>query len=91
LQTNKIFLFDATIIPHEIILLFTTNNMKYIKKQNRVVIDEWISIELTELTFVLFKSVREGIDDLLKKKVENKIDGVDEKLKILQNILNILI
>jgi hypothetical protein len=110
--------FDLTLVPHLILLLFTPGNeitlansgKKQTSKTNRddrrcarVILRNWIEMEVTELQLAIFRRIRVEIEKLLSAKMiasHNHISAasgtcgnreIETRSRLLASILNILV
>ena len=88
---NKLFLFDATVIPHTSILLFSNSDLVYNYKTQRVSVSGWIEMSITELHCILFRRLQREIEDLLRCKVECPQTDISVRQKNLTYIVSLLV
>ena len=91
MASTKLFLFDATVVPHAAVLLFSANNLVLNKKRDRVLVGGWIEMHITELHCILYRRLQREIEDLLRSKVENTKLDISRRQQILRFIVQTLL
>ena len=77
MASSKLFIYDATLIPHAALLLFSGSQLQFTShKRNRVVVGGWIEMELSELHAVLYRRLQKEIEQLLRLIVEQPEGGL---------------
>lgn len=88
---NKPFLFDATVVPHASVLLFSNSELVYTHKTSRVCVSGWIEMNITELHCILFRRLQREIEELLRVKVEDPSVDISVRQKNLTYIVSMLV
>ena len=87
-MNNKVFLFDATVVPHTAVLLFSNANLVWNSDRDRVSVGGWIEMCITELHCVLFRRLQREIESLLRAKVEDPtLDIADRQCTLRHAVL----
>ena len=88
---NKLFLFDATLVPHAAVLLFSNSELVYHHKTRRVTVSGWIEMGITELHCILYRRLQREIEGLLRCKVENPGEDIAVRQRNLVYIVSALV
>ena len=88
---NKLFLFDATLVPHASVLLFSNSELVYNHKTHRVTVSGWIEMQITELHCILYRRLQREIEGLLRCKVENPGEDIAARQRNLVYIVGVLV
>jgi hypothetical protein len=77
---DQINVFDITKVPHLVLLLFAGNEInlsnpgkKHSRKCKRIILNEWIEMEITELQLAIFRILQKEIEKLLILYVEKNL------------------
>jgi len=89
-ETSRVYISSTSLVKPFAILLFGKSVIvKHLDK--KVVVDDWIELNIAAKTGVMFRELRHEVDSLLKNMIEN-ISGSSEKGdKILDGIINLLV
>jgi hypothetical protein len=87
MELGKLFLFDATVVPHAAVLLFSGCDLVRHHKMDRVTINGWIEMGITELHCILYRRLQQEIEVLLRSKVETPSLDIRKRQNTLQKIV----
>lgn len=73
--SSRLFIFDASVIPHTALLIFSGAELVRDRKKGRVVLNNWIEVEISELHAVLFRRLQREMQELLQLKVEDPLSA----------------
>jgi hypothetical protein len=102
LQTDtsgQLNVFDASVVPHAALLLFAGNEIlqsnpgkkKNARKSQRIVVNQWIEMELSELHLACYRKLAREIETVLRSKVELPHSDVEPKLRVIREALRLLL
>ena len=69
-QTSKVFLRDATMVPAYAMLLFG-GRIDVLHERGKIVVDKWMYFQAPARVGVLVRELRKSLDLLLTSKIEN--------------------
>jgi ATP-dependent RNA helicase DHX36 len=85
-SSTKLYLYDVTCIPIGALLLFA-GDIFISRQRERIIVDGWIHLKMSELHAVLYKRLQAEIDSMLVVKIENTSSDISQQQKIIHDIL----
>ena len=85
-SSTKLYLHDVTCIPIGALLLFA-GDIFISRQRERIIVDGWIHLKMSELHAVLYKRLQAEIDSMLVVKIENTSSDISQQQKIIHDIL----
>lgn len=91
MMSSRLFIFDASVIPHTALLIFSGAELVRDWKKKRVVLNNWIEVELSELHAVLFRRLQREMQELLQLKVEDPRADIVQRKNSLCDVVEALL
>ena len=89
-SSTKLYLHDVTSIPIGALLLFA-GDIFISRQRERIIVDGWIHLKMSELHAVLYKRLQAEIEAMLVVKIENTASDISKQQQIIHDILTELL